>query len=338
MRASSASRSSRVNKPLPLSARSRRRLLFLLCLLAVLAVCLPQAWAEAPGAQRVYLDSDPAAPALDAAVAPLDIYVCDLKGADCMLLVLEGRSLLVDTGSRDQAGKVKAVLDAAGLDGVDAVFNTHPHTDHVGGLLELLKQVPVKQFYTCFAEDASGHRVMQKTALQKVRAAGIPVARLQHGDEIPFGAARIRVLQNAKAGDVNDQSGLLRITYGDCSILLTGDACGRVLGHFAALGGLKSDILKYPHHGLAPVNADFLAGVNPEYAFFTHGHFASHRAQRQLDAAGVRYSFAQWGVIHLQSDGKVWLVQQSLNKQALPWAQQYGYQTRFPQAFAAPAR
>ncbi|MGH9160852.1 MAG: ComEC/Rec2 family competence protein [Vicinamibacteraceae bacterium] len=78
----------------------------------------------------------------------LDIYVVDVEGGKAALFVSpSGESVLVDTGSpgRDVERIMAAVTDA-GLDRIDYLISTHYHVDHIGGLQELAKRIPIRHF------------------------------------------------------------------------------------------------------------------------------------------------------------------------------------------------
>src|SRR2546426_9186060 len=82
----------------------------------------------------------------------LDIYVIDVEGGNSQLYVSPSReSVLIDTGNagaaavRDADRIVAAVRDA-GLKQIDHLITTHYHGDHVGGLLELARRMPIQEF------------------------------------------------------------------------------------------------------------------------------------------------------------------------------------------------
>src|SRR6202163_2565724 len=83
----------------------------------------------------------------------LDIYVVDVEGGNATLLVPpSGESLLIDTGNvapeaaiRD-AGRILAAAQDARLTQIDHLIITHWHGDHFGGVAELAKRIPIKQF------------------------------------------------------------------------------------------------------------------------------------------------------------------------------------------------
>src|SRR5207249_8004579 len=82
----------------------------------------------------------------------LDIYVMDVEGGDSQLYVApSGESVLIDTGNAGAAAvrdadRIMAAVRDAGLKQIDHLITTHYHGDHIGGLLELAKRIPIQEF------------------------------------------------------------------------------------------------------------------------------------------------------------------------------------------------
>jgi len=82
----------------------------------------------------------------------LDIYVIDVEGGNSQLYVApSGESVLIDTGNAGAAAvrdaeRIMAAIKDAGLKQIDHLITTHYHGDHVGGVLELAKRVPILEF------------------------------------------------------------------------------------------------------------------------------------------------------------------------------------------------
>ncbi len=80
---------------------------------------------------------------------PLEIYVIDPEGGKAALWIApSGETVLIDSGSpgaRD-LDRLKEVFAAAGVKRIDYLISTHYHVDHVGGLQELVKNIPVGTF------------------------------------------------------------------------------------------------------------------------------------------------------------------------------------------------
>src|SRR5437773_7078369 len=82
----------------------------------------------------------------------LDIYVIDVEGGNAVLFVTpSGESMLIDSGNagagavRD-AERIMAAAKDAGLTAIAHLITTHFHGDHVGGLAELAKRIPIMEF------------------------------------------------------------------------------------------------------------------------------------------------------------------------------------------------
>ena len=84
-----------------------------------------------------------------------DIYVIDVEGGKATLFVSpSGESVLLDSGNpvaRD-TDRIMTVLTEAGVKELDYLVSTHYHVDHIGGMQELAKRIPIKQFHRPRAE------------------------------------------------------------------------------------------------------------------------------------------------------------------------------------------
>jgi beta-lactamase superfamily II metal-dependent hydrolase len=84
--------------------------------------------------------------------ADLRIYIVDVEGGGAALFVApSGESLLIDTGNPDaqaprDAARIMEVVKDAGLTQIDHLVTTHYHGDHIGGLFELAKRIPIRHF------------------------------------------------------------------------------------------------------------------------------------------------------------------------------------------------
>src|SRR5262245_2546025 len=82
----------------------------------------------------------------------LDIYVVDVEGGNATLIVSpQGESLLIDTGNAGAAAvrdaeRIMAAANDAKLQQIDHLITTHWHGDHYGGMAELAKRIPIREF------------------------------------------------------------------------------------------------------------------------------------------------------------------------------------------------
>ena len=127
------------------------------------------------------------------------IYSIDVEGGQSTLLVSpSGVSLLVDTGWPDfngrDAGRMQAAMRDAGITRIDHLLITHYHTDHVGGVPELVKRVEVGEFldHGPNREDSESTRTGFNAYLQAI--AGRPRRIVHPGDTISIPGLSIVVL------------------------------------------------------------------------------------------------------------------------------------------------
>ena len=136
----------------------------------------------------------------------LDMYVIDTEGGHSVLYVSPtGESLLEDTGNppapaaggaRD-TDRIMAVLEAAGVKQIDHLILTHYHVDHVGGLEELAKRIPIKHFID---HGTTVEEREQVPGFQKMYAGLYATAKhtvAKPGDKIPFGGVDVTVVTSA---------------------------------------------------------------------------------------------------------------------------------------------
>jgi len=192
---------------------------------------------------------------------------------------------------------------------------SHPHPDHLNGLLYILEHFKVREVWSNGdEEDSDAYRTFRRIMEDKK----IP-HRIMTKDSgtATIGGATVRVLHPAgvRAGDAldaNDRSIVLKITYGDVSLLLPGDisetAESLLIGRKA---NLKSNILLVPHHGsFYSSSLPFIRKVRPETVVISCGagnvmrlpHPGVLERYRQLGARIFRTD--RDGAVRIETDGR----------------------------------
>lgn len=183
----------------------------------------------------------------------LQVTVLDVGQGDAILVTTpNGERVVVDGGPSGivLARELGDVLPHWQR-GIAAVVLTHPDSDHVGGLPALLERFDVRQVYD--------NGQPRDTAIfgEYVEEAGTRET-LRHGDVFEVDGVRFETLwppPGSLDGPRNTWSVVLRVTYGDATILLTGDIDETAQHALLASGDVGAHVLKVPHHG-ASTNAD----------------------------------------------------------------------------------
>ena len=130
------------------------------------------------------------------------------------------------------------------------------------------------------------------------------------------GAVELLILKNNETDlDMNNQSAVTRITYGQCTILFTADM--EQPGQAAMLKRvdpelLRCDIMKYPHHGKSDLYTPFFEAMGAKLAVVTSVEGRGDPGQTALAARGLptAYTYLQDQYVHLVTDGEYWLCEQ----------------------------
>jgi competence protein ComEC len=154
---------------------------------------------------------------------------------------------------------------------VDGLFLSHPHSDHVDGLSELLVNgLSIGTIYV--PENATAHGVEgdYEALLAQAQARGTEIVTLSAGDTLLLNGCPATVIapeSEATGGDANSRSLVLLIEIADNSLLLCGDADGT-----AEPLGIDCDVLQVAHHGSgASAQEKFLQSSTPDIALISVG-------------------------------------------------------------------
>jgi competence protein ComEC len=210
----------------------------------------------------------------------LQITFLSVGQGDSMVLQFpNGKTRLID-GGEYLAGKRNLVpyLRRQGITQLDTIILTHPHNDHVGGLINVLNNFSIGRVVDSKQEqfDPEYYPKFNEIIQQKK----IPVQKAVRGANIPtYSGATIRIfnppvgfLKNFRS-EVNNNAIVLQVIYGRVTAMFTGDIEQEAESDLMRTGfPLGATILKVPHHGSATSNAtSFLQEVHPQIAVISVG-------------------------------------------------------------------
>ncbi len=239
----------------------------------------------------------------------MQVHFIDVGQGDSIFIESpNGKTMLVDGGSKGSGKQVVSYLQELGVNKLDIVVATHPDADHIGGLISLLNSIDIGQFY-----DSGKVHTSQtfEEMLTLIDAKNIPYNVPKTGDNIVFDDdLQVEVLNaNEHATDNNDASIVLKIAYGNVSFLLTGDA-GVALEKEMMQFDVKSTVLKAGHHGSNTSSSEeFIKAVHPEMTILSYGEdnkYGHPHAEvvERLQAIGSKiYTTAEAGTVIVSTDG-----------------------------------
>lgn len=237
------------------------------------------------------------------------------QGDSIFIQTPNGKTILVDGGKKAEGDKVVAYLKQGGVTSIDVLIATHPDADHIGGLIDVLQTIPVKKVLD------SGKAHTTETYyeyLSLIDSKGIPFEVPTPGQTLATDpSVNIQVLNSGdqNSSDNNENSIVLKLTYGDISYLLAGDAGTEIEEEMMENFDLKSTILKAGHHGAdTSTSQAFVNEVQPAVTILSYGadnsygHPVSEVVSRLKAAGSALYSTAESGDIVVRTDGKTYAV------------------------------
>lgn len=244
---------------------------------------------------------------------PFSVTFLDAGQADCAVLRTGGRTYVFDAG--DTYTPLADYLNGTAI-GVDAVFLSHPHQDHAGGLSDLLDSFTPKTLYVpegWFEPENTSVAVTE--GIERALAMGVELVELREGDVIPLSnAAEVRVYNppgGEPVSEVNDMSLLLNASHDGHAVLFTGDLT--ISGEPEEIP--DCDILKVAHHGSDNATSyRFLAESTPEIAVISvgensYGHPGEDALERLTASGATLLRTDERGAITLTLVGDAWRTQ-----------------------------
>lgn len=220
---------------------------------------------------------------LPAADATIKVQVLDVGQGLSVLLTCGDEAILYDGGGRDTSSFVVAYLKKQGIETLNYVVVSHYDSDHLAGVIGAINVFDVE---TLIAPDYAADTKLYASFEKAVQDYGLTVTSPVPGDTYPFGSGAFQILAplDTNYENENDYSVVLRVSLGDSSLLLTGDATEISETEMLESGmTLASNVLLAGHHGSAGSTSEaFLEAVSPDCAIIScgSGNSYGHPAKR----------------------------------------------------------
>ena len=207
-----------------------------------------------------------------------------IKVGDC--------DILIDAGTSSYGTTVSNYLKNQGVDDIELVINTHPDSDHCGGLATVFSNFVVEQVWISQNTDKNTQAYTSFTSA--IKSEGLTAKKPGAGTVFTYEYLTLTVLYNAVGSDANNSSIVCMLEYGSFRFLFTGDVGEEVETQLVSAGkDLSCDVLKVGHHGSKySSSASFLNATGADYGVIcvgagnSYGHPTSETLSR-LSSAGI---------------------------------------------------
>lgn len=273
----------------------------------------------------------------------LHLVVCDVGQGDAILLTQGFSQVLVDGGPNNKILNCLSEHMPFWDRNIELVVATHPDKDHIAGLIFVTDRYKTDQFVSI--NEANNTTVFENLRAM-IQQSQIPVHVAQKGEQIEVGKIKLKVLSpdkseknflvwqerqesqnnkqilgasaNASDTSTNDQSLVLRVSFGEFDVLLTGDIGISIEKKIIGEDNLSGvEVLKVSHHGSRyGTSQEFLEVLSPQLATISvgknqWGHPADEVLVR-LESAGVKILRTDlFGNVEIISDGQSWYLKKS---------------------------
>lgn len=246
----------------------------------------------------------------------LTVHFIDVGQGDATLFTYEDYVVLLDAGDWKDT-KALDYLKQQKIETIDLAIITHPHSDHMGQLTDIIKEIDVKEVW--MSENTHTSKTYEN-ALQAMLDHDVTYHEPKSGDIETIGSLQLHVLHpSTLSGDLNEDSISLRASYGNVHFVFTGDAYKKNEAEMMQRHDhLEAQILHLGHHGSnTSTSQAFLDTVNPDVAIYSagkdnmYGHPHREVVERVTSSNITLLGTSEDGTILVKTDGNTYEIETS---------------------------
>ena len=240
----------------------------------------------------------------------LHVFYVDVGQGDCSFIYLpNGKNMLIDAGEKDYGSKIIRALKEKGINKIDFLVATHPHSDHIGGMTQIVNFFDIGKIYM---PKVAHTTETYQSLLNAIGRKEMKIHTAKAGVEI-FNEENLSAIfvapNSSDYDDLNNYSAVIKLTYGKNSFVFTGDAEKKSEDEIRT--NIKCDVLKVGHHGSSSsTTANFLKKTEPKYAVIScgagndYGHPSEKVLARLNKSKAKIYRTDICGTVEAVSDGE----------------------------------
>ena len=197
------------------------------------------------------------------------IYFLDLPQGESTLIVSKNNStvILIDTAEVSQNNELTKILKNLGIKKVDYMIITHSDSDHIGGAIDLVKYIKVKNIVF--------NKYDKVTYIDYFKKFCKNIYYLENDNKIKNKKFELKVLSpNKDYLDINDNSLVFIIEVFNIKLLMTGDISTKVEKNIIKDYKIDVDFYKVAHHGsTTSTSSEFINNIKYDYAVIMSGYY-----------------------------------------------------------------
>ena len=239
----------------------------------------------------------------------LKVHYLDVGQGDSIFIELpNNETMLIDAAESYQSENIINYLKNLNYQKIDYVIGTHPHTDHIGGLKDIINTFEIGKIY--MPKVVSTTKTYE-SLLMAIKDKNLKINTAKAGTSIiDTDALKINILapNNSTYTELNNYSAVTKITYGTTKFLFMGDA--EKLSENEIKENVTADVIKIGHHGSNTSSSiDFIKKVNAKYGIISVGLNNKYNLPKEetitnWENSGTKiYLTSTNGTIRASSDG-----------------------------------
>ena len=239
----------------------------------------------------------------------LKVHYLDIGQGDSIFIELpNNETMLIDAAESYQSENIINYLKNLNYQKIDYVIGTHPHTDHIGGLKDIINTFEIGKIY--MPKVVSTTKTYE-SLLMAIKDKNLKINTAKAGTSIiDTDALKINILapNSETYTELNNYSVVTKITYGTTKFLFMGDA--EKLSENEIKENVTADVIKIGHHGSNTSSSiDFIKKVNAKYGIISVGLNNKYNLPKEetitnWENSGTKiYLTSTNGTIRASSDG-----------------------------------